>query len=283
MRGGSSPSSSWILHERARQHHWRGAGWLSIKTFKGGRGLYSIGRGKHAVSEGSYLILNENQTYEILVDSRDPVESFCVFFAPGVIEEVWRERTSSEGKLLDEPFAITEAVRFFEIVTAQWDSLSRQLELIRISHRVAEQFWLEEQLLVLADRLIQTRTEHVKQISRLNCVRQTTREELYRRVSRARDYADAMFATEVTLADLANAAALSPNHLLRSFREVFQRTPYEYVRGKRLSEAKRLLKTENVPVTEVCFAVGFESPGSFSSAFKRETGMSPSEYRERKR
>jgi AraC family transcriptional regulator len=276
-------SSWWILHERARHHHWRGEGALSIKTFTGGRALYSVGRGKHAVGDDCYLILNQNQTYEILIDSRKPVESFCIFFPPGYVEAGWTHRSSTEGKLLDDPFGSGEPLRFFETVAPQTNLLSRHLRRIRQSHRGAERLWMEEQLRSLTEELVVERNEHLKQVKRINCVRASTREEIFRRVSRARDYADAMFAEDVTLADLATAAALSPNHLLRTFREVFHQTPCEYLRERRLKEAARLLASGQVSVTETCLAVGFESVGSFSSAFKRHTGISPADYRASKR
>src|SRR6266404_9956848 len=79
---------SFILWDHGKHHFWQGEGALSIKTFPNGRALYNIGRGTHAVGQNSYLILNHRQTYSISVDSRSPVESFCLFFAPGFIEQI---------------------------------------------------------------------------------------------------------------------------------------------------------------------------------------------------
>src|SRR5262245_30891739 len=71
---------SFIISETARRHHWSGAGSLSIKSFRGGEALYDVGRGRYRVGSNSYLILNQNQSYEITIDSEKAVESFCVFF-----------------------------------------------------------------------------------------------------------------------------------------------------------------------------------------------------------
>jgi AraC-like DNA-binding protein len=80
---------------------------------------------------------------------------------------------------------------------------------------------------------------------------------------------------------MARAASLSPNHLLRAFRSVFGQTPHQFVVEKRLAHARTLLVRTDMPVTEICFALGLHSPGSFSTLFRRRMGMAPEEYRRR--
>jgi AraC family transcriptional regulator len=118
---------------------------------------------------------------------------------------------------------------------------------------------------------------------KLSSLRAATRDELYRRAWRARDYARAMFAEPVTLSELASVACLSPNHLLRTFRQAFNETPHQFLTECRLQESKRLLSGYDLSVTEICLAVGFESPGSFSTLFRKRFGVSPSEWRRMKR
>jgi AraC-like DNA-binding protein len=119
--------------------------------------------------------------------------------------------------------------------------------------------------------------------AKLSTLRPATRDELYRRVWRARDYARAMFAGPVSLSELATVACLSPNHLLRTFRQAFNETPHQFLTECRLQESQRLLCSSDLPVTEVCLAVGFESLGSFSALFHKRFGFSPSEWRRMKR
>src|SRR4051812_29989418 len=108
-------ASSWILHERARKHYWSGIGALSIKCFFSGRAHYKVGCGHHSVDEFSYLVLNEGQRYEIEIDAREPVESFCLFFGPGLVGEVQRDLSSPSRQILDDPeFRPEQPVRFFE-------------------------------------------------------------------------------------------------------------------------------------------------------------------------
>src|SRR4051812_17586136 len=89
-----SRSGCWILHARAKEYHWEGSGLLSIKTFSGGCAHYRVGPGYHAVDDASYLVLNRGQTYTVDIESPQPVESFCLFFAAGLVEDVQRAITA---------------------------------------------------------------------------------------------------------------------------------------------------------------------------------------------
>ena len=103
-------------------------------------------------------------------------------------------------------------------------------------------------------------------------------DDLFRRLSRSRDFLAAGFDQPLRLADAAREACLSPYHYQRVFARVFGETPHEFLTRLRIDHAKRLLAHEALPVTEVCFAVGYESLGSFSSRFRTMVGRSPSEF-----
>ncbi|MEZ4675997.1 MAG: AraC family transcriptional regulator [Caldilineaceae bacterium] len=81
--------------------------------------------------------------------------------------------------------------------------------------------------------------------------------------------------------DLAAQAHLSRYHFIRRFQRAHYYTPRQYLIHKRLERAKDLLANSELPVTEICFAVGFESLGSFSTLFHNVVGWSPSIYRAR--
>ena len=66
---------------------------------------------------------------------------------------------------------------------------------------------------------------------------------------------------------------------MREFKAVFRLTPHQYLSACRVERAKFLLERTELPVTEICFCVGFESLGSFSSWFSRLTGVSPRAWR----
>jgi AraC family transcriptional regulator len=272
-------SAGYILHEKARTFEGEGTGWLSIKSFSGGCALYRVGRNHYAVDEERYLLLNQGQEYGIQIESHHPVESLCVFFRPGLVEAVRQAFTMPDDHLLDAP--ITEApLNFFEKTYPHDEAITPFLDRLSMTYASAAKGWLEEQFYELVGRLLQVHFNVYKDVERLPAARPATREELYRRLHYARDYAAALFHQPITLDDLASVACLSPNHLLRTFKSVFGQTPHQFITALRLEEAQRLLRTTRQPVTGICFAVGFESLGTFSWLFHRRFGLSPSHYRQ---
>jgi AraC-like DNA-binding protein len=104
---------------------------------------------------------------------------------------------------------------------------------------------------------------------------------LSRHLLRVRDLIDRAYAEPLDVAALARSAAVSPAYFNRSFKAAFGETPHQYLMTRRMERAKALLRTGDMSVTDVCFAVGFGSLGSFSSQFKRLVGDTPSAYRDR--
>jgi transcriptional regulator GlxA family with amidase domain len=109
----------------------------------------------------------------------------------------------------------------------------------------------------------------------------TVNPELYERLCRAREFIDRCYDRPLDLAQISNQACLSRYHFLRLFRQAFNRTPHQYLTQKRIERAKELLTTSELTVTDVCFEVGFESLGSFSSLFHKHVGHAPIVYRTR--
>src|SRR5829696_8191978 len=101
------------------------------------------------------------------------------------------------------------------------------------------------------------------------------------RLRRARDLMDRDYAKPLDVPVLARAAFMSPGHFSRSFRAAFGETPYSYLMTRRIERAKALLRRGDLTVTEVCFAVGWTSLGSFSSRFTELVGETPTAYRAR--
>ena len=101
-----------------------------------------------------------------------------------------------------------------------------------------------------------------------------------RHLLRARDLADARYAEPLGVDDLAHCAGLSRAHFSREFRRAFGESPHAYLLTRRLERAAAYLRTTDRSVTEVCFAVGLRSVGSFTTSFTRTYGRSPTAYRE---
>jgi AraC-like DNA-binding protein len=90
---------------------------------------------------------------------------------------------------------------------------------------------------------------------------------------------DERYDQPLDLRRISGEACLSRYHFIRAFRRTFLQTPHQYLVQRRIEQAKHLLATTDLTVTEVCLAVGFQSLGSFSSLFRRSVGLSPRQYR----
>ena len=108
-----------------------------------------------------------------------------------------------------------------------------------------------------------------------------TAQPLSRHLLRARDLADARYAENLTVADMARAAGLSPSYFSTAFKRAFGESPHQYLLTRRLERAAALLRVTDWSVADVCFAVGAGSVGSFTASFSRIYGCSPTTYRRR--
>ena len=258
---------------------------LSIKCMFNGRALYRADRAWFSVDEGGYLILNDRQPYEIHIDSPTRVESFIIFFPRHWAEQTLQSLMTPPEQLLDEPEReSTRPAHFFERFTPHDKKISPLVAALRRAHKSGPlpNLWLEQQLRQLLARMLEAQDEAFRGNNVLSASRAATRKELWRRLNRARDFIHARFDSALTLPDIASAACLSPFHCMREFKALFRATPHEYLSACRIERAKFLLERTKLPVTEICFAVGFESLGSFSSWFRRFTCSSPRAWRNAK-
>jgi len=107
--------------------------------------------------------------------------------------------------------------------------------------------------------------------------------ETLERLGRARAFIDHCYDHPLNLDQISEKACFSRYHFLRLFRQAFKKTPHQYLIERRIEKAKELLTADDLRVTDVCFEVGFQSLGSFSSLFHKWVGHAPATYRERAR
>ena len=100
---------------------------------------------------------------------------------------------------------------------------------------------------------------------------------LYRRIVQAKLFIDSCYADKIDLDNISDEAYFSKFHFIRLFKKVYSKTPHQYLIAVRIEKAMELLKAD-IPVSDVCYAVGFESLSSFSGLFKRIASITPSDY-----
>jgi AraC-like DNA-binding protein len=102
-----------------------------------------------------------------------------------------------------------------------------------------------------------------------------------RHLLRAKNLADSRYFEPLDVDELARAAGLSRAHFSREFRRTYGESPHAYLLTRRLERAAALLRTTDNSVAEICFSVGLQSVGSFTTSFTRTYGVSPTRYRAR--
>ena len=103
------------------------------------------------------------------------------------------------------------------------------------------------------------------------------RQYLYRRVVKAKLYIDEHYSSRSDLSSIAGEACFSKFHFVRLFREIYGKTPHQYLTHVRVENARQYL-AKGETVAKVCFAVGFDSISSFTGLFKRRVGLTPAAY-----
>jgi AraC-like DNA-binding protein len=100
-----------------------------------------------------------------------------------------------------------------------------------------------------------------------------------RHLLRAKNLADARYFDPLEVDDLASAAGLSRAHFSREFRRAYGESPHAYLLTRRLERAAAMLRATDRSVADICFSVGLQSVGSFTTSFTRTFGVSPTAYR----
>lgn len=259
-------------------HHAEAVMPLSVKSFRGGTAHYATARGRYAVDEGSWLIINDQERYTIDFRSETLMHSTVVFFPSGWVDTVARVYREREERLLDEPAATGAPVWFLETVMPGDDEVCPRLRVLDTAcrGRTVSEDWLEERLRELLSVMILSQRDHRRRADRIPAARPATREELYRRVCRGRDFLGATALTAPRLTEAAQAASLSVFHFQRSFKAAFGETPHQFTTERPLTHARRLLETTDTAATEVAAAVGYESYSAFHAAYRRRYAESPS-------
>jgi AraC family transcriptional regulator len=241
---------------------------LSIKMASGGGERYFIDGRTVVVDDDCYLVLNDNRTYASLIDAAHSVESFSVFFRPGLMQDVLGAVCTSLHHSIDP--APARAVELPERLHPHDRTVTPVMRFIRhhIRAGVDDEQWYEEQLQVLAARvLVQHRRQH-REALRLDCVKASTRAELSRRLALAADFIHSNHERDIGLIHMAQAACLSVHHFLRLFRTVYGLTPMQYLYRKRIAAALRL-RERGMPMQDVAAQAGFNSRATFYRQWRR--------------
>lgn len=245
---------------------------LSIKLARGGRERYFLDGRSIAVDDDSFLILNDNRVYGSRFEPGTELESFSIFFRPGMAEEILGAMQTTVESALERGNAATRnSVEFSETLHPHDSTVSPVLRYIQYGVRsgVDDGDWYEEQFQFLLERMLAHQRRVTEQLELLPPLKSATRREVGRRLALSVDLVHASYEDDIGLADMARAACLSKFHFLRLFTELHGLTPHAYLQRKRALAAARLLEQGGHTVTAVATRVGFNSRATLARQLRR--------------
>jgi AraC family transcriptional regulator len=275
---GQEQSTSHIAIQNGRARDFalsEAAGAFSLKWIPRGAALYSVDRLRHRLSGDDLLLLNAGQPYDLEFLDRRGTESLCVFFSDPLVREAWLmnpARRHSQTSLPEFPDVV---FRPEPILATTLADLRRE-----ISDPQMPPQQLEEQLLILLERLIETSLDHRRLSDRIPAGKPGTRRMMLGRLQRARQLIEDAVGVMPTLDDLAAASGLSKFHLLRAFKTTFGSTPLKYAEACKIRRAMQLLKNTRQSIGNIAASVGYESQSAFTRSFSRHAGVTPRKYRD---
>lgn len=254
---------------------------FSVKYVLQGTEKYTVNGKKYDVNAGQYLLANGCCEGSVEICSPFPVQGMCIDIAPSLLTEVWASyrETAVPGSHIQENHSF-HAAEFPEQRYDSWKthlgSTLQQLaaQISRAPH--APHHSTPELYYVLAEKIVLDHIPVFADLSSIQATRPGTRKELYRKISRGKEYIDQHFSSSLTTEDIAREAALSEFHFFRLFRMMYGLTPHQYLLQKRLETAHTILEKKQMNVSETAMATGFPDIHSFSKAFKKYWGFPPS-------
>jgi AraC family transcriptional regulator len=187
-----------------------------------------------------------------------------------------------EEQLLDDPSCRhTPTPEFVQTLHAIEPDLSKRLTLLttRLDTYGDDSNRTDEELVFLLQYLLRV-FRRDRQLSRqVDAAKPSTQKEIYKRLCIAKDVLHTYYKEPLDLSQLSAHACLSTPQLIRQFKSVFGRTPYQYLIDIRLHHAAYLLVQTAEDIRDITWDSGFNDPSAFCRAFRTRYGTSPGQFR----
>ncbi|NOQ72510.1 MAG: helix-turn-helix domain-containing protein [Crocinitomix sp.] len=235
---------------------------------------YKVNNRQYKLESNNYLIVNKSDELEVEVKTNKITNGICIYPPENLINEVFDYRLKSENKLLDSEGFNQNEIKFTQKTNALKTTstglfLEKHLPYILKNDRFDNSIDFDNLYIKLAEHLVQDQLVIDRQLLNLNSSKKETKEELYRRVSLAKDYIHDNYNQKIMIEDLAAIACLSKYHFLRSFRDFYKCTPYQFILKLKLEAAKKLI-IKGFSFPQVSEMIGFSDPKNLRKAINKQ-------------
>ena len=257
------------------EEHYTGLGILSVLR---GSGNFKINEKSVTLDENSFLVVNRGSKLSVHISEirTVPVLIFFNTVLSEIISNSVLFKNNQYNNRDHNDFSLIEHIHYTHA------TLKDHLRLLIDLGSSCASFHALKADMVLRSMLDDLMVENYKAMqdsSNLTVVKKSTRTELYKRLSIAKDWMEQNYSSPITLNQAAAISMLDSAHFLRLFKQAFKLTPHQYLIEVRITKAKHLLEETEETVSTICQCVGFESLTSFSGLFKQRMGVSPAQFR----
>lgn len=210
--------------------------------------------------------------------NRNPIKSICIDITPKTIAETFTVLTSKNEDIDAHLHGYFSYPEFMESIQPV-HSTSVGEKLLQLNYHIQSGASInpdKEWFLDLSESIIYQEYGNYLALKEIKNVRPSTRKELLHRLQRAKEYIDINFLQIKEIKEIANHCQMSEYHFFRRFKEVYKKTPYQYITEQKMHLAKYLLKGSVYSISEIALRCNFPDVFTFSKAFKKFFGISPS-------
>ena len=235
--------------------------------------IYTINNKTFKLQPDEVLIVNDASHVSVQIENPESVKGICLYFDNELISDVSKTAQQSSDNNLN----ITEVSERTEFIEGLFKK--RHLGLERFRNSTFENLIdvdAEELLFPVAKKIIYHQLELKGIRNKFRTSSKSTGDELLRRVLVAREYLETNINNPVSLDELSKHSFLSKFYLLSNFKKAFNLTPHQYHFTLRLNKARMDIQNRDISISEVADNYGFADLASFSKAFKKRFGTSPS-------
>ena len=253
----------------------------SIKYQISGTEIYKLGNNEIKLEQNKYLVVNNNQYVTSLPYETE--RAITIFIDSSILNDVFHTLRRDDDSLLSNPFDyIDDRITFFEncfYVTN--DAIGKNLKFLADSfnqiksdsHLLKEDYFYK-----ISKDLILSQQETFRQIKNIDCAKSSTKLELFERMQQGKQILINNWNKSISLNSISSQVCMSPYHFHHTFTKTYKLPPMKFHLNLRMEKSIELLKTHKYSVSDVAILTGYNDIFSFSKAFKKHYGCSPSKY-----
>lgn len=254
---------------------------FAIKYVADGVERYKLNGKNYPITTGRYLLTNDTYEGSVEIEADKNVKGICINVAPELIAEVL-----ASNKRPDTAYTDIELVKYLTSVhfldnqysdsRTHLGRLLKDLTAKAYSHELSEEDVTNEFFYTIAEKIIEDQSTVYKQLQAIPGLKAATKKDLYRKLQRGKEFIDNSFTFPLTIDAIAREACMSEYHFFRLFKSVFGLSPNQYLIKKRLEHGRNILLQDRYSVSVAAVESGFSDIHTFSKAFKKQFGASPS-------